>query len=48
VEISYFSDLLDHGSEAIIGLLSIFIGGVVHLVQIGQLLAVFDTWFELF
>ena len=46
MEVSYFFDLRDKDSETQVALLGVFAGRVVHLVDVGQLLAIFEAWLE--
>lgn len=46
MEVSYFFDLRDKDSETQVALLGVFAGRVVHLVDVGQLLAIFEAWLK--
>lgn len=46
MEVSYFFDLLDKDSDTQVTLLCVFADRVVHLVDVGQLLAIFEAWLE--
>jgi len=46
MEVSYFFDLRDKDSETKVALFGVFAGRVVHLVDVGQLLAIFEAWLE--